>query len=81
MNEMMNYIFSSLRNSEKAVTVVQKTLRKQARFNKNMAIYALAMTMCAIWLEMNRQEQNERIERLEKEVKKLKRDVGEQEMR
>ena len=77
MNEMLNYIFSSLRDSEKTIGVIQKTLRRQIRFDRKVTFFALAMTAYVVISEIDRREQSEKIAKLEKDVKRLKRDEGE----
>ena len=41
MVEMLSYIFRSLQASESAVKSINRTLRKQARFNKTVTTFAL----------------------------------------
>ncbi len=77
MNEIMNYIFGSLRNSEKALAIVQKRLRSQMRFNKNVEIFAFLMTIHAFLITKESMEQKERIRKMEKAIEELKCNKGE----
>lgn len=77
MNEMVAYIFGSLRTSENAVKNIRKTLRHQARINRGVAAFALTMTVYVILMELNALEQNKKIEKLNTELEELKRSEGE----
>ena len=77
MCEVMNYIFGSLSNSEAAIRSIRKSLNKQARYNRNLSTLALIMTVNLVLLELDRVEQNKRIEKLESTIEELKRDKGE----
>ena len=65
MNEMMSYIFGSLRKSDEAFTAIAKTLRSQMKFNKNVALFAVATAVCVCVNER-------RCTKLEKQVKELR---------
>lgn len=45
MDEMIRYIFGSLRCSETAMHVFAKTLRKQRSFNRSTVMVATVMTV------------------------------------
>lgn len=45
MDEMIRYIFGSLRCSETAMRVFTKTLRKQRSFNRSTVMVATVMTV------------------------------------
>lgn len=45
MDEMIRYIFGSLRCSETAMSVIAKTLRKQKFFNQTVTFFAVAVTI------------------------------------
>lgn len=77
MCEIINYIFGSLNSSEQAIKALQKTLRKQKNFNHKTTVLALLVACHTVYSELNRREQTEKIERLEKEIEKLKNDKGE----
>ena len=44
MGEMLTYIFSSLRSSEKRLDVVTRAVSKQRSFNKQITIFAALTT-------------------------------------
>ena len=77
MCEVMNYIFGSLSNSETAIRSIRKSLNKQARYNRKLSTFALIMTVNLVLLELDRVEQNKRIEKLESTIEEMKRDKGE----
>ena len=77
MCEVMNYIFRSLNNSETAIRLIQKSMNKQARYNRKLSTLALIMTVNLVLLELDRVEQKKRIEKLESTIEELKRDKGE----
>ena len=77
MCEVMNYIFGSLSNSETAIRSIRKSLNKQARYNRKLSTLALIMTVNLVLLELDRVEQNKRIEKLESTIEEMKRDKGE----
>ena len=73
MNEMLNYVFNSMKTSERALAKLEKTLRKQARSNRRLKLIAITGVAYALWAETVRREQQEEIERLSGEVEELKR--------
>ncbi len=73
MNEMLNYVFNSMKTSERALAKLEKTLRKQARSNRRLKLIAITGVAYAIWAESVRREQQGQIERLSDEVEELKR--------
>lgn len=66
MNEMLNYMFRSMKATEAA-------LKKQSRFNRRLRLLALAGAAYAIWSEQNRLEQQKEIEKLTDQVEELRR--------
>ena len=73
MNEMLNYVFNSMKTSERALAKLEKTLRKQARSNRRLKLIAITGVAYAIWAESVRREKQVQIERLSDEVEELKR--------
>ena len=69
MGEMLTYIFSSLRSSEKRLDVVTRAVSKQRSFNKQLTIFAV--------MTIEQKDQALRIRKLEKEIEELKRPEGE----
>lgn len=74
MCEIMNYIFGSLNNSETAIRLIQKSMNKQARYNRKLSMFAL---VAMVNMELERVEQKKRIEKLEITIEEMKRDKGE----
>ncbi|MBS6180530.1 MAG: hypothetical protein KH921_07055 [Erysipelotrichaceae bacterium] len=77
MGEMMNYIFGSLRSSEAAIKHIQRSLKRQQRFNRNIILCTWAMTTYVILTELDRREQNRKIEKLSNEIEELNSSEGE----
>lgn len=77
MCEMLGYIFGSLRSSETAIKGIRVTLKHQSRFNRNVGLWACAMTAYAVTNEIDRKKQNKKIEELSNEIKELRRPEGE----
>lgn len=77
MNEMVAYIFASLRSSENSIKIIKRSLRNQMRINRGVAMFSLTMAIYVILSEINNLEQNRKIEKLSKELEELKRLEGE----
>ncbi len=77
MGEMFGYIFGSLKSSETAIRVLQRTVRNQKKFNRNVALYTGAMTFYIISNELDKKEQKRQILELRKEIDELKHSEGE----
>lgn len=77
MCEVFSYIFSSLRSSETALKSIQKALRHQKGFNRNVAVFTWAMTAYVVTNELNRREQDRKIKELSNEIKELRHSEGE----
>ena len=77
MCEMLGYIFGSLRSSETAIKGIRVTLKHQSRFNRNVGLWACAMTAYMVTNEIDRKKQNKKIEELSNEIKELRRLEGE----
>ncbi len=77
MGEMLTYIFSSLRTSERRLDTVSRILKKQKRFNNQVAVFAvvISLNMAAVCAEQK--SQAKRIKQLEKEIEELKHPEGE----
>lgn len=76
MDEMIRYIFGTLRNSETALQSVAKNLRKQASFNRSVAFLGMTMALHLIVQEMEIRSINRDLEALQKEIKELKKTEG-----
>lgn len=77
MCEMMRYIFGGLQSSEVAVKRIQRILQKQQKFNRHAVLCTCVMVACIVLTELDRQEQNRKIEKLSKDIEELKRSEGE----
>lgn len=73
MNEMLNYVFNSMKTTERALAKLEKTMRKQVKANRRLKLIAITGVAYALWAETVRREQQEEIERLSGEVEELKR--------
>ncbi len=78
MDEMISYIFSTMKSSEKMLRGIQKVLLNQKTFNRNMTIYAVITTGYIFANELKCLEQDKKIAKLSKEIEELK---GEQVMK
>lgn len=74
---MINYIFSSLQQTETAIKKLGNVAVKQAKFNRSVAVFNLIMALYAIAVEINISEQNKKIKKLGDEIKELKSTKGE----
>lgn len=70
MPEMIRYIFKNLHVNENAIENIQKTLRVQSNLNRSLVIFSIMTTANIIVL-------SKRVNKLEEELKKLKREEGE----
>jgi hypothetical protein len=77
MNEMIGYIFGTLRETERSLKVINKTLKHQTFCNNVVAISvtALATVVAVIYQEQN--EQKAKIDALAAEIEELKQAKGE----
>ena len=76
MDEMIRYIFGSLRCSETAVRAIAKTIRKQRSFNNSVAFFAIIAGISMAVHEHEIRYLNGQIETLKKEMKELKQTEG-----
>lgn len=70
MNEVVSYLFDNLRDYEKFMARVNKTLKRQARTNRLVIVAALGLAAYA-------RLQNHRIDRLTAQLEELKHPEGE----
>lgn len=77
MSDMLTYIFSSLRSSEKRLDAVTKEIVKQRRFNSKLTIFMVMATLDILIDYRERCDQSARILKLEKEIEELKHPEGE----
>ncbi len=76
MDEMIGYIFGSLRCSETTMRVFAKTLRKQKSFNRSTVMVAMVMTMHMLLQDMEIRSMRNEIGNLKNEIKELKKTEG-----
>ena len=73
MDEMVSYIFRSMRSSELTLRGVKRVLKNQARRNRNFKRFAWLTVGYLVISEINRSLMEKKI----KEIKKLKQEEGE----
>ncbi len=76
MDEMIRYIFGSLRCSETAMRVIIKTLRKQKSFNRTMSLFVVLTTAHLVIQNMEITALRDELKDLKKEIKELKKTEG-----
>ena len=72
MDEMIRYIFGSLRCSENTMRVFGKTLHKQKSINRAMCFFAVAVTANVIVREMKFAAIRDEFQNLKKELNEPK---------
>lgn len=77
MSDMITYIFSSLRSSEKRLDAITRAVRKQGNFNAKLTVFAAVTTANSILMQIEQKDQAMRIRKLEKEIEDLKHPEGE----
>lgn len=76
MDEMIRYIFGSLRCSETAMSVMAKTLRKQKSFNRTVTLFAMATTAHLAIQSIEISNLRNEVKDLKAEIKELKNTEG-----
>lgn len=76
MDEMIRYIFGSLRCSETAMRVFAKTLRKQRSFNRNTVMVATVMTVHMLIQDLEIHSMRDEIGDLKNGIKELRKTEG-----
>lgn len=77
MIDMITYIFSSLRSSEKRLDAITRAVRKQGNFNAKLTVFAAVTTANLIIMQIEQKDHAMRIRKLEKEIEDLKHPEGE----
>lgn len=77
MSDMITYIFSSLRSSEKRLDAITRAVHKQGNFNAKLTVFAAVTTANLILMQIEQKDQAMRIRKLEKEIEDLKHPEGE----
>ena len=76
MDEMIRYIFGSLRYSETVMRVFAKTLRKQRFFNRSIFMVTTVMTMNMLIQDLEIHSMRDEIGNLKNEIKELRKTEG-----
>lgn len=76
MNEMIGYIFGSLRTSETSIKNIRRILREQARTNRMVTVFALSVTAYVFAAGIQNMKQYKEIKKLSRELEELKRMKG-----
>lgn len=76
MDEMIRYIFGSLRDSETALRVISKSLKKQGSFNRSVTIFSMSVCAHLIVQELEIRNMHRELKALQKEIKELKNTEG-----
>ena len=72
MGDVMDYIFSNMKTSERKFDYVFKVIANQNAFNRAVVIFSFAATANIYLLEKQRRDQARQIKKLEKEIEELK---------
>ncbi len=78
MDNVMEYIFESLRKNDMKLYNHTRWLNKQHGFNRRVTVFAFVTTANLIVAGIDRRDQAMRIRKLEKEVEELKHLKGEE---
>lgn len=73
----MHEIFVTFTPSKEFTSQMGKLLRKRSRTGRNLKVLAVLTLGYAVWSEMQRREQNEKIEQLASRIEELERDKEE----
>lgn len=76
MDEMIRYIFGSLRCSETTMRVFAKTLRKQRSFNRGTVMVATVMTVHMLIQDLEIRSMRDEIGNLKNKIKELRKTEG-----
>lgn len=76
MDEMVRYIFGSLRNSETMFRAIGKSIRNQQSFNHNVTFWVTIVMAHLIVKEFEIRNMRCQIEALKTEIKELKQTEG-----
>lgn len=77
MENTFNYIFGNLMVNNNAIKQIAKCLKTQSRFNMCMVTFTVFATLGAMSLNAQINEQEEKINKLTKEIEELKETKGE----
>lgn len=77
MDEMIRYIFGSLRSSENTIKLMKKALRYQTKFNLTVVFFTSMTTVYIALTEVRAYEQNKKINEISAKLKELNQSEGE----
>lgn len=77
MDEMIGYIFGSIKVTDASIKNINKTLKAQRGFNMRLTGISLAAGACIWIMSQQIKMQNERIDTLKNEIEELKNEKGE----
>lgn len=69
---VMDYIFGSIEASEHSIRNINRALVKQRNFNRQLTLLIYMGAISALLSEINRREQEKKINKLSKEIEELK---------
>lgn len=77
MEKMIGYIFGNIELHDKAIVAIAQALKSQSKINKTTKAFMLATTAYIVVSDMQRREDQKKIDALTKEIKELKEVKGE----
>lgn len=77
MNEMISYIFTSLKCSEIALNNLRKVVRRQNNINASFAFFVITTTLSIGAMNGELRSQSKQIAKLTEEIEELKKTKGE----
>lgn len=77
MNEMIGYIFGNLEYHNTNTKNIRKTLVRQSRINKQVAVFVWVTTAYLVLADLRERAQNEKIAQVNKKIEELEHQKGE----
>jgi hypothetical protein len=77
MNDIIGYIFGSLKSCEDSMEAIKQSLRNQIRINQRVSLFTAIAAVSIVALEIREIERDKKIRQLKKEVEELKQTKGE----
>ena len=68
---MLEYIFNSMKNTEKNFEIICRNLKRQKSFNKSVVFFSFSVAAYAFTNEIEKRSQAMRIKNLEKEIENI----------
>ncbi len=76
MDGTLGFIFRELDRTGTAVVKMKKAFGKQAGFNRMTAVFMSATAACLVLSHLEQLEQRRRIQKLQREIERLRRSKG-----